>query len=146
MINMFLMSSNQYRHAFGVALLTLAIYILTIHPLTQPYGFHLLLISSITGLTLLLFRRFNHTLVIYSALTTLLLTVGITGWFFSPFFSWLYIAAIALSFILDTWASYAFSYSFSRIRIFFWLSFKLRNSKMAVELREPINDIKQLSY
>ena len=184
----------------AVAFLTLAIYLLTMYPLTRPFSFHLLIIASVTGIALVLFKRDEHTLMTFSSFSIILLVVGITGWFFSPFFSWLYILSIALAFLLDAWAAYSFvliltaillpnvgaiDTRFDLMSLFSLLAIipithilrkeylKLRENekqililheenkkyqsnleevlankvtKMAVDLREPINDSKQLAH
>jgi hypothetical protein len=85
----------------GILVMTLLIYFITSYPSTKIYSFHLLIIFLCIFLGTFLFSRNNTNQLIYSATSSALFLVGISGWFFSPFFSWLYILAIALSFVYD---------------------------------------------
>jgi len=83
----------------GVIFLTLGLYIFSVLPQTKAYSFHLLLIAFVVLISLMLFKKRQQPLFIYTLMMVLLLSVGVTGWFFSPLFYWLYLAAIALSFL-----------------------------------------------
>ena len=141
----------------------------------------------------------NIPLVYYIVTTTVLIWVGITGWFFSPFFYLVYILAIALAFIFSiettilyvVTLSFLYLYFFGKIDIYLdtlmilsfvviipviyylerqYLALKqsqkqililqetddkkgevvkniLHNKvdKFATELRQPINDIRQIA-
>lgn len=185
--------------AFSLFFLTTLTYIFTIHPLTREYSFSLLVVAFSFFVSFLIFNKKSHPLFIYFVLLVVLLIVGITGWFNSPLFSWLYIMAIALAFVfrplianifililVAIFIPYleSFNLSFELLTIvslFFLIPIseylrkkyldlkenekriivlkqeneifenKLKEllsnkiTKEAVDLREPLNDIKQLS-
>lgn len=185
---------------FGLAILTPLIYIFTIHPATKAYSFPLVIVALIITLSSYLFRRQNTTLLMYATTIFILLLVGTTGWYFSPFFNWIYLLAIALAFLFDPNVSSLFVIVLLALFLpnvgsidtildmlvllslvaIIPLTYFLRNeylrlrenekkilvleqeknkykdvleqvlankvTKFAVELREPINDIKQIAY
>jgi len=85
----------------GLVFFTLFIYFFTLHPATKIYSLHLLILSLLLFLSIFLFKRQRRIWLIYSGMSFVLLLVGISGWFFSPFFSWLYILAIVISFLFN---------------------------------------------
>ncbi len=185
---------------FGLAIITPVIYIFTIHSATKQFSFPLVIFFLILSISAYLFRRNNIILLTYTVTVFILLLVGTTGWYFSPFFNWIYLLAIALAFLfhpnvstlfiivllalflpnvgsIDTVLDMLLLMSLAAI---IPLTYFLRNeylrlkenekkilvleqekahfkdtleevlankvTKFAVDLREPVNDIKQLAY
>jgi hypothetical protein len=95
------MKRKNNLEGFGVIFLTLGLYIFSVLPQTKAYSFHLLLVAFILLISLMIFKKYQQSLFTYSVMMVLLLSVGITGWFFSPLFYWLYLAAITLSFLFS---------------------------------------------
>lgn len=185
---------------FGLAILTPVIYIFTIHSSTRQYSFPLVVFFLILSISAYLFRRHNVTLLTYTVTIFVLLLVGTTGWYFSPFFNWIYLLAIALAFLFDPNVSSLFIIVLLALFLpnvgsidtildmllllslvaIIPLTYFLRNeylrlrenekkilvleqekahfkdaleevlankvTKFAVDMREPVNDIKQLAY
>jgi signal transduction histidine kinase len=183
---------------FILFLLTVLVYIFTIHPLTRQYNIFLLAAIFLFFLTLLITNKKNSQVFIFVSIFLILTLVGITGWFGSPLFSWLYVLAIAISFVFSEFVANifalilvllflpslrSFDLTFELLTIFSllliipvadflrnkYLSLKekendiliLKNenkeygtklseilankvSKESVDLKEPINDIKQM--
>lgn len=96
-----MMKKKQMVVGGGLLFLTLFVYFFTVHPATKIYSLHLLIFSLLLFLSIFLFRRERRIWLIYAGVSFALLVVGISGWFFSPFFSWLYILAIAISFLFN---------------------------------------------
>lgn len=178
--------------------LTVLVYIFTIHPMTRQFNSYLLGINFLVFLALLIANKKNSKIFIFVSIFLILLLVGITGWFGSPLFSWLYVLAIAIAFVFSEFVANifalilvllflpslrSFDLTFELLTIFSllliipvadflrkrYLSLKeeenniliLKNeskeyetkvaevlankvSKESVELKEPINDIKQM--
>lgn len=118
-----LVSSKTQKIIEGVilALLTLVIYLFTINPMTKPYAVYVA-VASLLLLGLVNFflahlkpKEFNKFLegrtekiLIFALFTAVLLWVGNTGWFLSPFFYLLYLLAISLAFLFSTSVSFSF--------------------------------------
>ena len=184
----------------SIAILAPFVYILTIHPLTKVYSFWMVIFFFALSFSTYLFRRNNLNYFVVSVSLFVLFLVGMTGWYFSPFFNWLYLLAIAMSFLYDPEISAIFvlvlvglflpnigaidvmldmlfiaSLVFIIPLTYFlrreYLKLKENEKKIlilekerahykdkveevlsnkmirfAVELREPINDIKQIAY
>lgn len=103
--------------ALVVVVLTLLVFLLTTLPLTRPMANSLfMLYIAITFLGTLYYpvaRRSitnKRTLSVYVLIifVAVLFWVGVTGWFFSPFFYMLYLLAIILSFVLSPFATFLF--------------------------------------
>ncbi len=93
---------------FALVILFFFIYFFTTLNQTKPHSFSLLFICLIFLLSSLLFKKKYNNVLIYLTIATILLIVGITGWFYSPLFSWIYILAIALSFLFNSTMSTLF--------------------------------------
>lgn len=193
---------DKHRNWTGyiIALVTPFIYIATIHPATRGYGFPFALALLALTLTSYLFRKQTYQVLIYSACFFVLTLIGVTGWYFSPFFNWIYLLAIAMSFLFTPIVSILFILVLvalflpnvgsidilldvlvlTSLLLIIPLSYFLRRyylklkenekkilileaerknfestveevlankvTKFAVELREPINDMRQLAY
>lgn len=93
------MKKDKNIEGFFLLALVLTIYIFTVHPVTKSYSFHLLVFFLIFFISSVLFWKKNTSRIVFSGIGFVIFAIGITGWFFSPFFSWLYIIAIALTFL-----------------------------------------------
>lgn len=194
------MKLSKRLQGFGIILVSYLIYIFTIYSPTKAHSLDLSFFVLIFILGSLLFKRKNTILMTYLVISFVMILVGATGWYFSPFFSWVYIVAIALGFLFDPIISTFFVGGFALIlspnigSIDFTLDIltlisllsiipltsilrheylKLKEnekkilimeneheryksaleqvlankvSKIAVDVREPINDIRQLAY
>lgn len=214
MQNFSLVSSRSQKILEGLilALLTLVVYLFTINPLTKPYAIYaLVLCLALLGIINFVFIKFvkkpadklaeknTFRILIFTITTAVLLWVGSTGWFLSPFFYLLYLLAISLGFLFSTSVSFSFILvligvllpnigsissgldlvSLLSLLLMVPLSYFLRReylrrierekkililqeehktfenkveeilsnkvSKIATDLREPLNDIKQLA-
>jgi hypothetical protein len=70
------MVRSRYFDSFGVAVLTLIVYLFTIHPVTRVYSFYALVASAMFGFSVVPFKNKDHRLLLYTCLTILLLIVG----------------------------------------------------------------------
>lgn len=104
------------KESLGIIGLTLLVYCFTVNTITKPFSFHLLLLT-LLALILIYFLGIRgkpqvsnslSTLLVFTSTAAILLWVGMTGWFFSPFFWLLYLWGIALAFLLSNLASLAF--------------------------------------
>lgn len=102
------MTRRHQIDAFYIALYTLLIYIFTMSPGTKPYTYYLFILFAAAGFVLYLLGNRNRTVYIYIIMGIILLWVGSTGWFFSPFFYMLYLLGVALSFLYSSIVSIAF--------------------------------------
>ncbi len=79
--------------------LTGAIYLFTTAAATKPYSLHLLILVISLMISLVLFKKKQSNAIVFSFFAFILLVVGITGWFLSPFMYWLYLLTIFLTFL-----------------------------------------------
>ncbi|MDO8497463.1 MAG: hypothetical protein Q7S61_02860 [bacterium] len=93
------MKKDKNIEGFFLLALVLAVYIFTVHPFTKSYSFHILVFFLIFFIGSVIFWKKNTSRIVFSGIGFVIFAIGITGWFFSPFFSWLYIIAIALTFL-----------------------------------------------
>ncbi|MCL4374514.1 hypothetical protein M1523_01495 [Patescibacteria group bacterium] len=89
---------NRYS-GWGVIGLTGAIYLFTTAAATKPYSLHLLILVISLMISLVLFKKKQSNAIVFSFFAFILLVVGITGWFLSPFMYWLYLLTIFLTFL-----------------------------------------------
>lgn len=110
-------SMEGKKSAIGIALLTLIVYFLTAYPGTRPYVnslFLLYIFVSVIGIVYWPFARKDikdeRLLSAYfvAVFASMLLWIGVTGWFFSPFFYLLYLLAIMLAFMYSTTTTFVF--------------------------------------
>ena len=103
--------------AMIIGLITIIIYVLTVSPVYKPAVasfFALYLLVSVFGFVFLgiFYQKQKRSLVIkisfLISMVMILLWVGITGWFFSPFYYLLFLLAICLSFFFSLTASTIF--------------------------------------
>lgn len=105
---------SNFARVIGIIFTTLLIFLLTKNPITAPFKLQLaLIILIVMGIySYLLTKRgevlSEHKPFLYLLLSFILLLVGSTGWFFSPFFFSLYLLAIFLAFTFSTAASLSF--------------------------------------
>lgn len=103
--------------ALFIALITLVIYFITVLPSTRPIAnsmFVLYIFVAVVGIAYWPFAR--STIKSQSLLTayflavfvSLLMWIGVTGWFLSPFFYFLYLLAIILAFMYSPFATFLF--------------------------------------
>lgn len=113
------MRFQQIIESVILALLTLVIYLFTIHPLTKSYSLYALIFCLVLAGGLYFFSRkkdgesstrHDHMLKVltFTFITAILLWVGNTGWYFSPFFYLLYIVGISLAFLFSRSVSFSF--------------------------------------
>lgn len=106
---------RNLKPVFWVAAITIFIFILTKNPLTGFFKLQMLLIALIVLAGYSYKRKRSGEGVaktktsIYLTLVTVLLLVGATGWFFSPFFFSLYLSVILLAFIFPLNVSISFA-------------------------------------
>lgn len=185
---------------FSVSFLALFSYLFTLHPVTRQYSLHVLIFLVLYFFAIFLFRRQYRDLLIHIFTLIVLFSVGITGWFFSPIFHWLYLLTIAFAFLFSPVVSTAFALVLASVFIpnigsidlkldlltlislvlIIPLSYILRREylklkenekkililekeikkdvsqveevlankviKFSAEMREPVNDMKQLAY
>ncbi len=193
-----------------LALLVLTVYLFTVNPLTKEYSFYALFLCLFFSVSIYFYsfrkNRINHQhkkmlkILIFTFITAILLWVGTTGWYLSPFFYMLYIVGISLGFLFSRSAAFSFvlvliaillpsfgeiTGNFDIVTVFSLfliipLSYFLSNiylkmkekekkilvlqnenrsykskvdellsnkiTKVSAQLREPLNDIQQLSY
>lgn len=102
-----------------VVLVTFLTYFFTVISATKSYALQaiiLYLFFVLLGLSYILFFREKNKeqnplvrdLMIYAVMVLVLLWVGVTGWFISPFFYLLYLLGIALAFLFSPLASFAY--------------------------------------
>lgn len=112
------MTRNEYVPAIYVAVTTLCVYFLTVLPLTSPFVSSLFMVYIFVAAAGILYWPFARTsmtsntvrsLYFGAIFVSLLLWVGVSGWFFSPFFYFLYLLAIMLSFIYSPVTTLAFA-------------------------------------
>ncbi len=108
------------RHYFGsviIVLVTFGVFLLTTLPITRPVTNSLFLFYIAVALFGSMYYpiarktiRSNHVLSLYkiAIFVAILMWVGVTGWFFSPFFYMLYLLAIILAFIMSPFATFLF--------------------------------------
>lgn len=99
---------NKIPSEIKLSFLTVFIYLFTTYNLTAPYSLYLIGVSLILFFSIFLFKREKKTLLVYLGCSFVLLIVGISGWFFSPFFGWLYILSIIISFLFNLKTSFFF--------------------------------------
>lgn len=105
---------SNFAQVFSIIITTLIIFLLTKNPITAPFKLQLtLIVLIILGIySYLLTKRgevlSEHKPFLFLLITFVLLLVGSTGWFFSPFFFSLYLLAIFLAFAFSTVASLSF--------------------------------------
>jgi heme/copper-type cytochrome/quinol oxidase subunit 4 len=103
-----------------LGLLALVIYVFTIADDTRGYALPALtIILVIVGVTYFFHLRYKKEksnlheqrtfrVLIFACVSAILLWVGTTGWFVSPFFYLLYLAAISLAFLFNTSVAFSF--------------------------------------
>lgn len=102
------MRRKESMKGIEIIFLTLIIYLLSVLPQTKLYGMHLLVLSAVFLTSSMVFKYTNKPIFVYSLIATVLLFIGVTGWFYSPFFYWIYLVAIALSFVFNPYISALF--------------------------------------
>lgn len=111
------MKPSDYVYAFSIAVITICIYALTVLPATRAFvsSFFLGYIFVATaGIMYWPFARHsldNETLrrsYFLTVFIALLLWIGVTGWFVSPFFYFLYLMAIVLGFMYSSFTTFLF--------------------------------------
>ena len=102
------MKTKNFLNTFILPGITLTIFILTTHNLTKPFAFIAFIICFGYFLSVFLFRKRKFIVIFYSGFISILFLIGSTGWFHSPFFSYLYITAIAIAFLFDSLTSSLF--------------------------------------
>lgn len=114
------MKLQQILEGSILALLTLVVYLFTVNPLTKSYSLYALV--ACLGFSLILYLvsirkgkkgewRMHHQvlrILTFTFSTAILLWVGTTGWFLSPFFYLLYLLAISLAFLFSTSVAFSF--------------------------------------
>lgn len=113
-------SVQSFLEATILGLLALVIYIFTIHSDTRIYalpalGVVLLLVGIVyifhiksTDQKSKLHEQRTFRILIFACVSAILLWVGTTGWFLSPFFYLLYLVAISLAFLFNTSVAFSF--------------------------------------
>lgn len=139
------MKSKDVISGFILFFLTILSYILTVLPLTQPYILYLLAFCFLTFTIFFVLKKRDNLVFVYSAIVSILLIVGITGWFHSPLFSWLYVLAIALSFIFNPFVSNTFILILTFI-FMFYLDFSNVNYEAVLTLASLILIIPLSAY
>lgn len=103
-----------------LALLALAIYLFTINDVTRVYALPVLAVclALIGGVYVFTFQftkeksklhqKRTFQILIFACISATLLWVGTTGWFISPFFYLLYLAAVSLAFLFNTSVAFSF--------------------------------------
>lgn len=111
---------QSFLEAGILALLALVIYVFTISADTRSYAlpvlFAILLLAGIVYVFLLrshdkksqLHEQKTFRILIFACVSAILLWVGTTGWFVSPFFYLLYLIAISLAFLFNTSVAFSF--------------------------------------
>lgn len=96
-------SMKQVKSIRGIEVVffTLIIYLLSVLPQTKLFGIHLLILSILLMGSALVFKHANKPIFTYSLIAAILFFIGLTGWFYSPFFYWIYLLAIAIAFIFN---------------------------------------------
>ena len=111
------MTRKEYVPALTVAFVTLCAYFLTVLPATRGYAssyFLFYIFIAGVGIVYWPFARKTlkderlMTLYFGAVFVSLLLWIGVTGWFFSPFFYFLYLLAIILAFVYSPLSTLAF--------------------------------------
>lgn len=111
------MKNEQYMYAFSIAAMTVCVYALTVIPLASIVVSSYFLVYIFVATAGIMFWPFaRHTLQndlmrrIYflTVFVALLLWIGVTGWFVSPFFYFLYLMAIVLGFVYSSFATFLF--------------------------------------
>lgn len=102
------MKNNNFLQGIFLYVNLIFIYFFTTIPLTRNYSFTLLILLLLTILILTIFGKLKNAVTGYIIIDIVLLIVGITGWFFSPLFSWIYILSLALSFLFNNTVSNSF--------------------------------------
>jgi hypothetical protein len=112
------MLSRYSWEAVVISLITFFVYFFTISPLTAFYAPFLLVFCLVSIVFLCLFlltsldtipqRSLFYRLLLFSSITAALFTVGLTGWFTSPFFYLIYCLAFALAFLFNALTSFTF--------------------------------------
>lgn len=114
------MKFQQIIEGLILALLTLVVYLFTINPLTKAYSVYALILCLVFfGVLYLisLYKGDDHNwrlhgkllkILLFTFITAILLWVGNTGWFLSPFFYLLYIVAISVAFLFSTSVTFSF--------------------------------------
>jgi hypothetical protein len=103
-----------------LGLLALVIYLFTINEETRIYALPILVISLVLILAIYFFdvhiahkktdihQKRTFQILIFACVSAILLWVGTTGWFLSPFFYLLYLVAVSLAFLFNTSATFSF--------------------------------------
>lgn len=111
------MTRNDYFPAVGIALITLCTYFVSILPATRSVVSSFFMVYIFVAGAGILYWPFARKTIKSTAVMTLyfgaifvslLMWIGITGWFFSPFFYFLYLLAIMLAFIYSPLTTLAF--------------------------------------
>lgn len=103
--------------AIFIAAITLVVYLLTMNSGTKPFVnslFFLFIVVGGFGIFLWPFARkgiksdFLQGLYFYTVFVAVLFWVGVTGWYYSPFFYFLYLIAIVIAFMFSSMATFLF--------------------------------------
>lgn len=106
----------KLRESLEIAVLTLSVYCFTVNTITKPFSVYLLLLVLLVLIVVYLWgirgkpqaSNALSALLVFASTAAILLWVGMTGWFFSPFFWLLYLWGIALAFLFSNLASLVF--------------------------------------
>lgn len=111
---------QSFLEAIILGLLVLVIYLFTIHSDTRMYALPALgVILVLIGIVYIVHTRSKEQksnlheqrtfrILIFACVSAILLWVGTTGWFLSPFFYLLYLVAISLAFLFNTSVAFSF--------------------------------------
>lgn len=114
------LKAQQFIEATILALLSLSVYLFTIHPLTRAYAPDILLVCVIViaAINLLYMQRVHKKpvtadsktfkVLMFTLVIAILLWVGNTGWSVSPFFYLLYLVGISLGFLFSPSVMFSF--------------------------------------
>lgn len=93
----------------GIVALIPVVYFFTNNSQVIKFAFGALILSLIFLLSFYIFKRSSAIAISYFASLTVLLLVGVTGWFNSPVFYFIYILAISLAFVYSPIITFGFS-------------------------------------
>jgi len=106
---------KRKQHSFFIVLLTFTVFLLTNNPITRPFSLQMLLLSLLVFVIMIFLLKKKNIALVHSTkfhyllIVTVLFLVGVTGWYFSPFFFTLYLLAIMLSFVFSSFVSCLFA-------------------------------------
>ncbi len=103
--------------AIVIAVITLLIYLITVFPVTRAFANSLFMFFVFVAGAGIIYWPFSRSILkndilrrmyFLAIFTSLLFWIGITGWFFSPFFYFLYILAVMLAFMYSSFTTLLF--------------------------------------